>query len=463
MSDKDFDRIFSKGLDGAQKHPYDDQDWEKLAERLDEHDNKIVAPNNSVTTNSPLWKQYSWLGLLLLLLIGSNAALFFKINQAENRNNTLIKEVNNLRNEIEKSSNTNTEKNIIQKDTVIIYKYLPSTLSQNEKVKFIPTDESLKKISSFVNPSISNTLIGNNLENTNESIHTLTTTIKPLENQQIIKNTSFTEGGNQLLNRNGQDNILDKNIASTAHFDILLPLISDIKITPLSSLSTKKGLTYLGDFSKIVKPTQANKKLYLGMNGGIINYHTSWLNRDNIEIYRNEKSYQAGLKLEYAINNNWRIIAGSDYCPFNLKIYWQDARYNLPEMPAYFANNPTEYKLKSSEASQQLLQGYIGVKHLFSNSRWRPYVGVSYSTMRILPFETTYTFTKLSNNKDITPTPIKQNQVTVSNIGLLTGGFEYRLNNRFLTQAEAFYNKDLNKTKKTYDLFGARLSVLFGF
>ena len=62
--------------------------------------------------------------------------------------------------------------------------------------------------------------------------------------------------------------------------------------------------------------------------------------------------------------------------------------------------------------------------------------------MEILPFETEYSFLKVSNNKEIIQT-IKQNQTSISNIALLNGGFEYKISPRFTVQTEGFYYKDI--------------------
>ena len=130
MKDKDFDKIFSKGLIEDSKKTYDEGDWDSLAQRLDAHDAKnVVLPQSGV----PKWKKSLWLAPLLLLLLGVNAWSLMKTNESEHQNEKLLNELKNLE-IILKYQNKQTEiKTIIQRDTVIIYKYLPALPNLSEK------------------------------------------------------------------------------------------------------------------------------------------------------------------------------------------------------------------------------------------------------------------------------------------------------------------------------------------
>ncbi len=459
MKDKDFDDIFSKGLSGEQKQVYDDMLWEKLAERLDEHENKGGALI-SESSKASRGKLLPWVGLLLLLLLGANTWFLFKMNQSDDGKTQLLKELNDLKAIIEKQNQQTKSDNIIEKDTIIIYKYLPTT-SGNSK-------------NAFEHPNISQKVTSNqNSKSVTPIKSDLNTGLKgniPQSdfNSEKLKNNNYNQ--NQLI-KNPSNSIKDKTIEETSS------LISNEKKSSFESTPPIQTINALPHWylkqtlmvlpqqfnqNNIITPPQYKRRFWVGLNGGLINYHTSWFSKDNVAISRNEKSYQMGLKMEYALTDHWRIMVGGDYCPFNFKIFWQDNRYNLPAIPAYFANNPNEYKLKYSQASQSLIQGYAGMKYVFSGTKWRPYLGIAYTQMEILPFDTEYSFLKVSTNKEIVQT-IKQNQVSVSNIAMLNGGFEYKISPRLNAQAEGFYYKDINKVKKTYNLFGLRGSFLIGF
>ncbi len=415
MRDNDFDNIFSKGLGEEMKQSFDDHDWEKLEQRLNSHEGTgTIIPQNTVFG----WKKFLWLLPLLLLLVGGNVWSILKANQAEQQNKALLNELKNLKNSFldKKENNEPTLKTIIQKDTIIVYKYLPSMSNRYGINNRIP-------------------------------ISTLN------KNKIPDYKTAFDP-----INHNEQ---LPSAIGKKLPFEPFIPLQTENSFKNLSS-STLKGMPVLPNFansSNIIQPSLSNR-FFFGASGGLIYYHSAWLNKDYIEIFRNERSYQIGLKMEYAVTNNWRVILGADYCPFDFHIYWQDKRYNLPDAPAYYTNNPN-LKFTSVQATQSLVQGSLGIKYYMqSHNSWRPFVGGGYTTMRILPFQAEYEF--LETNRSVYGKAIK-NTVTVNNILMLNAGLEYRLNPRMHAQLDVFYNKDINKTQKTYDLFGIRSILLFGF
>ncbi len=442
MNDKDFDKIFSKGLSEEPQKIYDERDWENLAHRLDAHDEKGAV---SQSTN-PKWKKSLWLAPLLLLLLGVNAWSLMKTNQSEHQNETLLNELKSLKTIIENQNKQTEIKTIIQRDTIIIYKYLSvlPNLSENSKYQ-ISKDFSGQTPSVFLPNS---TL----LDDKNSA------SIKN-NNVQSVDNQLFNKKNGDDLNRANPDNNTSTMPTNLASGDFL-PLKNERLLMTLKSQKevTPPQLSALKYPPSIVKPAPSNR-FFIGPTGGLIYYHSAWLNKDNVEVFRNERSYQVGLKMEYALSNHWRVVLGGDYCPFNFHIKWQDSRYNLPQPSAYFTNNPN-MKFTSVKANQSLIQGSLGIKHYFKGNRFRPYVGGGYATMRILPFQAEYEYTEW--NKIIYTKPF-QNTVTINNLLILNGGIEYRLNARLFAQIDVFYSKDVNKTHKTYDLFGLKGTLLFGF
>ena len=95
--------------------------------------------------------------------------------------------------------------------------------------------------------------------------------------------------------------------------------------------------------------------------------------------------------------------------------------------------------------------------------KWRPYVGAGYSAMRILPFETEFTIQNLANPALLRTATASSKSINIANLLLLNGGLEYRFTRHFVAQGEGFYNLDLNRPRKTYDLFGVRGALLFNF
>lgn len=444
MKDKDFDDIFSRGLNEELNHKYDIEDWENLANRLNKNDDigvgySIASSPNSYS-NSKRWL-LSAIGLLLLLLLATNGWSLLKIYQAENDKKALFNEINSLKEAINKHNNINVESSAIttaHKDTIIIYKYIPYNQPNNHN--------STSSLPNFFNhPKAPTQPIGDK-----KAPDTIQNTTSQIRVNQPTSVTSLVDA-----------TVSTKNNLLSLQPLAILPSINNIKPYWYTHSTLLVLPSTLLTSTSIVKPS-IQKKFLIGFGGGLINYHTSWLSRDSVRISRNEKSYQIGLKLEYALNDHWRIMLGGDYCPFSYKVYWQDSRYNLPALPNYFANNPTEYRFRSAATTQSLVQGYVGVKHIFSGHKWKPYLGLAYTRMEILPFDVDFSVLKLSTNKEI-PVSVKQTQISVSNIALLNGGFEYKFNSRFLGQIEGFYYRDMNKTPKTFNLFGLKGGLMVGF
>ena len=449
MNDKDFDKIFSKGLSEEPKKAYDERDWENLAQRLDAHDVPTVVPPTAVNN----WKKSFWLAPLLLLLLGVNGWSLFKTNEAEHQNETLLNELKSLKTIIENQSKQTEIKTIIQRDTVIIYKYLPVSTNPYEKPKGILPSFFSKSSSSISGqtPSVFSTK-----EQLLEEKNSL---LNENKNAQLIDNQLINKEKGNSLDKTGREE--DKStVLSRLAINDFLPLKNEPSFKALKSQKdvTPPQLSALKYPSSIIKPAPSNR-FFIGPSGGLIYYHAAWLNKDNVEVFRNERSYQVGLKMEYALSNRWRVVMGGDYCPFNFQIYWHDSRYNLPQPTAYYTSNPN-LKFTSVKANQSIVQTSLGIKHYFKGNRFRPFVGGGYATMRILPFQAEYEYTEW--NRIVYAKPF-QNTVTINNLLMLNGGFEYRINARLSAQMDAFYNKDVNKTQKTYDLFGLKGTLLFGF
>lgn len=414
MRDNEFDDIFSRELRGEQKYLYEEQDWEHLTQRLD-RDKGVLTPGNSSTVTSD-WRKLLWLLPLLFLFLGMNVWWSLKTQAIQEQNAIMLDEVKKLRESlIEKNSIPPPLQTVVERDTIIIYRYLaPNT------TPMIP-----KAIEKYID---------NTLEND--------------------KNKSSNLDIGQNLAENGT------SIAKKQLIEPVMPLRQQHNWDSVRSIAASKLPIFVANVPPIpiLQPKLFNR-FFIGPAIGLINYHSAWFNKDNIEIFKNEKSYQVGLKMEYALTKNWRIMLSGDYCPFDFKIYWLDKRYNLPEIPSYYANNPN-LKFKSVNAQQQLIQGSFGLKYyLKGTERWRPFVGGAYSMMRILPFQAEYEFTEANR---FVYSKSFQNTVKVNNVVILNAGLEYQLSPRLYTQLDVFYNRDINSTQKTYDIFGIRNTWFLG-
>jgi hypothetical protein len=465
MNDKDFDKIFSQKLKEEKILSVDERSWEVLASQLDEHDRKKVV--GSVKT-----RHLAWLLPLLFLLLGMNVWSLVKMNQAEKRSTLLQNDMDNLKTVLLKHDTVIQTQYIYKTDTI----YIKSNSAKSfDKNTFSNTYE-IKNEGSFSSNTPPSVFQG--FQEDSEATKTLNVT-KSYENKvdkivdKSVENSPRSVDAHNKIDAYDKVNTVENKVTENSNSEGSKTQTPFSFLTPLPVLKSwvripekpRPELLVLRFPVSVPSPIIENKKInrfYIGLSGGFINYHTLWLNRDGLEIGRNEKSYQVGLKTEYALTSNWRLTASADYCPYDFNIKWLDNRYNLPPKPNYY--NPTTSTLNSIIASQKMYLGSLGLKYVFNtNTRLQPYLATAYSAMRIEPYDAEYTFTHTATGKIYTNKTHLDGGADVQKIALLSGGLEYRVFKHFVLQTEGFYYKDMNKIKKTFDLFGLRGAVLIGF
>ena len=455
MSDKDFDKIFGDKLREERAFSSVDNDWEQLSSRLDTK-SQIKEKDN--------WRRgAAWLWLLLIPIL---SLLLWQMYDLKNQNKQLVSQLAELQLQLTayKLAYDTMLKQVPKTDTVIIYKYLPAAKGNNKDGSYL---HSSKKNTSKTPPSVTKGLTYNATPildkskalpiskvvvnpdsiipkslNDEKKTTELLDKLASLEKQMLdLKQTlldSKVNAANLVDCATRQDSLAKELIAAST-------LIDSFKKSPLSKEAEKTD--------KSLK----NNRLFIGLQGGQISYRTTWKNSYGVDVSKDVKSYQAGIKIEYALTEKLRLTAEGNFCPFSFTNYWQDSRYNLPTLQFDYQKE----KFLKAESKQSLLQGNIGAKYLFTEgaAKWRPFVAAAYTMMRIQPFETKFTYQPLwgtTNREQVT----QSNAVNVPNLLLLSGGLEYRFSKHWVAQAEAFYYKDVNKTHRTFDLFGLRAAIL---
>ncbi len=455
MSDKDFDKIFGDNLREERAFSSLDNDWEQLSTRLD-------ANSQTKGKDNRRWRA-ALLGFLMLPIL---SLLLWQMNDLRNQNKQLASQLAEMKSQLTayKLGYDTMLKQVPKTDTVIIYKYLPQAKGNNKDGSYL---HSLKKNTSKTPPSVTkgltynatpildkskvlpiskelvnpDTIIPKSLNDEKKTAELLDK-LASLEKQMLdLKQTlldSKMNAANLVDCATRQDSLAKELIATRA-------LVGSLKKLPLSK-----------DAEKLDKSLK-NNRLFIGIQGGQISYKTTWKNAVGIDVSKNIKSYQAGVKLEYEITDKLRLTAEGSFCPFSFTNYWQDNRYNLPELKFDYQKE----KFYKAESKQSLLQGNIGAKYFFTegSAKWRPFISAAYSLMRIQPFETKFTYQSLWGST-YREEMSQSEAVNVPNLLLLSGGLEYRFSKHWVAQAEAFYYKDVNKTHRTFDLFGLRAAIL---
>jgi hypothetical protein len=494
MNDREFDKQFSERLTQDFQHPYDDHQWALLSDRLDIHDKDKSVGGGATKSGSNLRYLY-WLAPLLLLLLGTNAWFMWNANNTQHANDKLISEIHSLKTLLEKRDTVIQTKIIYKTDTIYIdRKSFGANAAQKIDTQINNTSSSSTKATTS-GLSLSESIGYKGLvKNVNTSNQTPLISDKVSKNEALDLNKASKSDplslplsktgidakkvqniGNQLLISNENKysseksspipaelgkNISDESITVDKNNLTLLeklPLLPTPKVfMPFvlnNKIDTKEFLAM-----PIIKPANSSR-LYFGLSGSWLNYNTAWLNNAGTEVFKTEQSYQLGMRIEYAFNDNWRLMMGSDYCPFVFDIAWKDPRYHLPELPSELV---ATHKFKSVSAREPLLNGFLGAKYIFKGIRARPYIGLAYSAMKILPYEAKYKLQSLITWSE-TERTVQHNGETISNLMMLTGGYEFKLGGRWVGQTEAYIYKDLNKEKKMFDLFGVRATVLTHF
>jgi hypothetical protein len=475
MNDKEFDKHFREGLSEEVEHPFDDKLWDSLSQRLDEHDKGTGVLGSTAPAKAVVgFRNLYWLAPLLLLL-GTNVWFMWNAHKTQQANETLMDEMQSLKTILEKRDTVVKTQTIYKTDTIYIDRKIsgyekkissftnprflgsestPSVFYNDKRAKsnfqankntlsesYGSSEKSKTDLSNFTQKpiaSVDNPLV--KLVEKNEIINPIVrNTILSVENKEEIK----TEIGY-------------KSVAAQTLITEKLPLLMP-SIMLLPMVQKQSALAALNDMP-IQKPVPF-RRFYFGLSGSWLNYQTAWFNNSSIEVFKNQQSYQVGLRMEYALNKNWRLMFGTDYCPFDINISWQDARYNLPDIPEDYRRS---HKMKSVEAKEPLLNGFLGAKYIFNGLRARPYLGLAYSAMKVLPYAATYHMQNLWTQAD-SDIKVENPGATISNLMMLTGGYEFKLGGRFVAQTEAFLYKDLNKEQKMFDLFGLRATVLARF
>ena len=501
MNDKDFDKLIGNRLREERQFHDDDSDWQRLAARLDG-----ASGGNAAVAAGKFDTMKRWmLPLLALLLLTTSGLLWGKLAHLDKTNTALMQQIQTLKPQnavfhdtviitrtdtvfIERNPNENAPKT-----TYTRVKTNNSSLSEavlEQKGKTI-NKRSIPLSTTYMPPQLTTSTTissANNAANFNtekqflDKIADLENKLQVYENQRLATDLALKKAEGKVAQLQQEafartpelwEDMVTKNDKLNALVTIksdsikLLAKLLTGKIT-LDSARLKSKIDKTGPLSIITpktlktsrKPT--TPRLFVGISGGMINYKAMWVNAQGLTVSRNEQSYQAGLKLEYALTDRLRLMVSGDYCPFNFEIFWQDARYNLPT-PEHFY--PQYERIKSSKAHQKLTQATIGTKYLLTDGtkKWRPYIGAGYSAMRILPFETEFTIQNLANPASLRTATTSSKKIDIANLLLLNGGLEYRFTRHFVAQGEGFYNLDLNRPRKTYDLFGVRGALLVNF
>lgn len=446
MKNDDFFKSLKENLENRPEPTFQEGAWKAMEKQLVE---------SKEEENTTAWTGKWWLPLLLLLLLGMAGSNFWFYNQLQTlKNNSL-------------SIQTDTvykSQVIFQRDTIYQTRVIKEIVriekntSQNFDNQNAPNNQNLANLSTTENPfEVNGAAIQKEIADLMESFGQLAAI--PLldltkENPLIISDLS---------NKNTSENtglIKDKSTDLVANS----PMLSFDKLPNLET----KLITWnpiipdlFIDIPYVKKQKTLRQRVYemrpqtfrLALNGGFANTNNKEL--DNLG------GYIFGLNASIGFSPNIRLWSEAAF----LQVKYSSSKI-APELGIPNIAPPQDnFEFQKAEVTQPTYQFGLGFQYLFNaRNKFKPYLGVGYGMVALVPYEVTYDYTDPSTDIDLTlEQTVKQNDLLKGQI-LLKAGLEYKFTKRWAWQLEGMYRKgNENIGLSAPNVWSARSGLAFKF
>jgi hypothetical protein len=393
MDDKFYEQ-FKSNLENRPEPAYDGQLWRQLEKDLDrEQDQK------------PKGIAWWWVAALLLPLLGSNLFVFCKFQETE-------KQLNNL---------------IIKADTIFqtTHIYHTDTIYQ--------TTEVTQKIIRYL-PTPQTAVVANNNFSSKARFK------NPFTNQPLRSSTLLNDlirpktglGLNQQIKNSSSALLADRNIELLPYS--LLELLS-IESNNLKPNETKLEL-------KNQKKTLV-QKIYgmrpkgfaLGLEGGLA--------RPVGDSFNKSEGYTVGINAQIRFSPKLRMWANTAYINTNFESSKMGEDIGIPVV-----NPPSDdFEFDIADVGQPILQYSVGMQYLWNaTKKWKPFVGVGYGAVSLLPYEITYDFENENAGFEWSFEETINQRTLVTDFLLLQVGLEYELNENWYCQLKTGFSTNLKNS-----------------
>lgn len=404
-----FDKIFSDKLQETQEFDFQETDWQEVSDRLDMH-----AP---VATAS--WKK-AIVPLIMLSLLGAVGLLWLKL---DNTNSELQQLKENL---FERTLRDTVIQTIVLRDTIF------ASENQNSNINTHDISWVGKPVAGVVNPFLS---LGDNLaKNINQTFSSHSFLYESLNSKipQLGVQGRATDVFDQMTEAPDYlPGLTPKGVKQEEHNPIL--------IARNAPLNNYPGFQLLG----------AQVGLVVGK---------SFIPNNQLTAV---SSANWGLKAEFLLLNNLRLVAGLDF--YNLKYEAQSdflgREIPLPEDPTYLSED-----LIFSQSTQNFTQLQLGLKYVFPTElSVLPYVGLNYFASAKFNKEFYYLYDPAIYSLPEFETTFQNTDITGNGFGIDLG-IEYQAKDWLSIQFETYYHLSNRRLESLYhDLLGVRTAVLFRF
>ena len=477
MKEGDFDKKISEKLkNDDSKYPNMDKNWEKVVKKMAEIQSSkptaggmVVLPDTQNTQSKQKSPLIPWLLASMLLLLGSNGWLFWRLSESNNKPNVLTTN-NTVSPKTVRLYDTIIETKVIYKIDTIYKKVIINTTYSTQNNKNELSDNQIITSST---PSV----FSPNTVATTGTKHILegTATTKPVLDGKTGVTNAYKEDKTSEISHVLNDSEQNKHLGNHNHINISVPFAQpytntdslngnhvnnviqpkndSVKLAavPYDSLELKpqQGLSE----NIIIKPSR--KKLVidhygLGLQGGY-----SW---EFPAINDLDKGNWIGLAGEMAFNKHLRLSVSADYMSIHYKTTMRNPLLELPNDPPMTEN----YKLKYIESEPSSVLASLSVSYFLKpKSKYNPFLTIGYRHRWIIPHTVEFEFTNKITGDERS---FKIENYHHTDKWLLFGaGVETALSSNIFGQLKAEYIYDSNHGNKPLNYFLLRGGIFYRF
>lgn len=431
--DNFFDDL-KNNLENRPQPEFEESAWSAMQEKMQSEEKK----------SSKSFAGWWWMSLLAIPLFISNGWMYIQMEKAE----ALLEKIEILRDTVLKTQiiyKTDTiYKTQIIHESFATKTLTPSNASQNKTIH-LPKINFNKYIfnqpfvfGKTINPD--NYLFQNTplLASRNSNLDTR------IQNNQPSKNDNFSSTQKEIIDLIKLPSLKSKKLSKD---------IEAIQLIDIQQLAKVKTTSQWKKRMQTLSYTLSPKGFHLGLGGGL-----AYPLNENLKQRDGES---ISLKGAVAFSKNLRLWMDVSYLLLHLKADdLQDDNYGIPSIP--LPND--DYTFDEASADQPLYQFGVGMQYVFNTKkRWRPYLGLGYSSIALQPYEVEYEFEDLLGEEIIVQRDYSTKGL-INNLWIANAGLEYHFGKNWYGQFEGYYRASWKKEGNlTPNILGSNVRLVYKF
>ncbi len=425
-----FDKNIKHNLENREEPVFQNSSWQRMQQKMAED---AIAPK------SPK-RAFPWLPLLLITCLAGSLGVNYWMYQ---KNNSILTFLNSMDTQ---APNILTDTLIqVQRlsDTVFVYVESKSSADKisiaENTVNLIPKNYLSSVLTSnpaFVNkfnkkfqqnPSLAFTLFDSpKTNNQNQLANNSLSNRFQKTNSQNLNSTVLNANTNVLSKSQSKHTIAAIQSSKLAQFEYPKTLLSDVPILPMSAAAKKRK-----SLQQVLYPMRP-KQFSLALTAGSVLF-----SQDNLEELG---GYSINFQPTLSFSKNFNLFAHFSFIKLSYETQEINERLGVPFVDPPFPNYEFEY----ANVEQNSYQFGLGAQYIFHNStRFKPYLGVSMASMRLLPYELEYEFE--NDNMEISQTTLVDQNKIINNLLLMQAGLDFEVSKSWSLRLEGYWRNNLNQ------------------